>query len=113
MTIGPADKKTLVTTPANPLSEEWWALVIDANKEAARLNMRLAMNACDGWALAGGPWITPELSMQQIVRTTDTVDGGKPFAVAACDKWRARSLSGAFRAFSPRYAPNFRRSGMR
>ena len=27
------------------------------------------MNACDGWALAGGPWITPEMSMQEVVTT--------------------------------------------
>lgn len=80
MSIGPADKQTLIETPANPLSEAWWALVIHATREAARLDLRLAMNACDGWALAGGPWITPELSMQQVVTTTHTIDGGKPFA---------------------------------
>lgn len=80
MTIGNANENTLVDTPANSLSEEWWKLVIHATKEAERLGLRLAMNACDGWALAGGPWITPELSMQEVVTTTRMVDGGKPFA---------------------------------
>ncbi len=52
---------TIADPPANPLSEHWWKLVVHATKEADRLGMRLAMNACDGWALAGGPWITPEM----------------------------------------------------
>ena len=80
MPIGHADSKTIVDPPANPLSEHWWKLAIHAAKEADRLGLRLAMNACDGWALAGGPWITPELSMQEVVTTTQVVDGSKPFA---------------------------------
>ena len=65
--------------PANPLSEHWWKLVVHATKEADRLGLRLAMNACDGWALAGGPWITPEMSMQELVVTKQTLEGGKPY----------------------------------
>ena len=80
MPIGPAGSKTIADPPANPLSEHWWKLVIHAAKEADRLGLRLAMNACDGWALAGGPWITPEMSMQEVVTTERVVDGGKPFA---------------------------------
>jgi hypothetical protein len=79
MPIGHAGSKTIVNPPANPLSEHWWKLVIHAANEADRLGLRLAMNACDGWALAGGPWITPEMSMQEVVTTTRVVDGGKPF----------------------------------
>ena len=80
MSIGQANETTLVETPADSLSEPWWDLVVHATKEAKRLGLQLAMNACDGWALAGGPWITPELSMQEIVTTTTVIDGGKPFA---------------------------------
>ncbi len=79
MPIGHHGNKTLVKPPANPLSEQWWDLVVHATKEADRLDMRLAMNACDGWALAGGPWITPEMSMQEVVTTSLNIDGGKPF----------------------------------
>lgn len=79
MPIGHASSKTTADPPANPLSEHWWKLVIHAANEADRLGLRLAMNACDGWALAGGPWITPEMSMQEVVTTTRVVDGGKPF----------------------------------
>ena len=37
-----------------------------AMQEAKRLNLKLAMHVSDGFALAGGPWITPELSMQKL-----------------------------------------------
>ncbi len=70
---------TIADPPANPLSEHWWNLVVHATKEADRLGLRLAMNACDGWALAGGPWITPEMSMQELVMTEKIVEGGISF----------------------------------
>jgi putative Ca2+/H+ antiporter (TMEM165/GDT1 family) len=38
-----------------------------AMHEADRLGLKLAMHACDGFAVAGGPWITPALSMQKVV----------------------------------------------
>ena len=38
-------------------------------RESDRLGLTLALNACDGWATASGPWITPELSMQEICFT--------------------------------------------
>jgi len=79
MPIGHAGDETIVDPPANPLSDYWWDLVVHAAKEAERLGLRLAMNACDGWALAGGPWITPELSMQEVVSSRITVEGGKPY----------------------------------
>jgi len=70
---------TIANPPADPLSDHWWDLVVHATKEADRLGLRLAMNACDGWALAGGPWITPEMSMQELVMTEQSIDGGKLF----------------------------------
>ena len=80
MPIGGSGKNTHVNPPVNPLSEAWWNLVRYAVAEAKRLGMRIAMNACDGWALAGGPWITPELSMQKLVHSELMVEGGRPFA---------------------------------
>jgi len=74
MPVGPGGERTLAEPPANPLSPHWWDLVGHATREADRLGLRLAMNACEGWALAGGPWITPELSMQELVSTTRTID---------------------------------------
>jgi len=68
---------TIADPPADPLSEVWWKLVVHAAREADRLGLRLAMNACDGWALAGGPWITPEMSMQEVVTTELQIEGGE------------------------------------
>ncbi len=80
MTIGKTDPKTTpLAQPVETLSEQWWDTVRYAVKEAARLNLKIAMNACDGWSLAGGPWITPELSMQELVWTSRIIEGGKPF----------------------------------
>src|SRR5258708_22881276 len=48
-----------------------------AMQEADSLGLHLAMHTCDGFAVAGGPWITPGFSMQKIVSTRTSVDGGK------------------------------------
>jgi len=44
---------------AQQLTSEWWRMVHHSLKEADRLGMQLGMHICDGFALAGGPWITP------------------------------------------------------
>src|SRR5690349_9004718 len=62
---------------ARQLSPEWWALVKFAMQEAKRLNIKLAMHVSDGFALAGGPWITPELSMQKLVWTKTYIKKGQ------------------------------------
>jgi len=40
-----------------------------ACEEARRLNMRIALNITEGFNGAGGPWITPDRSMQAITWT--------------------------------------------
>src|ERR1044071_2650876 len=64
---------TLSTIPFQPtvrqLTPEWWGMVKFAMQEAKRLDLKIAMHVSDGFALAGGPWITPELSMQKLVWT--------------------------------------------
>jgi hypothetical protein len=69
---GPADPP-MTAPPMTPyyeqLTPEWWQMVKHAMQEAKRLNLQIAMHVSDGFALAGGPWITPELSMQKIVWT--------------------------------------------
>ena len=58
------------------LSPAWFELVAFAMKEAKRLQLQLGLHVSDGFALAGGPWITPALSMQKIVFTKQYVKGG-------------------------------------
>ncbi|WP_200975676.1 glycosyl hydrolase [Echinicola sp. 20G] len=73
---GPADPP-LTDEPTLQGSKEWWEMVHHAMKEADRLGLRLAMHACDGFAVAGGPWITPENSMQKVVWADTLVAGGR------------------------------------
>lgn len=47
-----------------------------AAREAARLGMDFAMHNCPGWSASGGPWITPELSMQALTWSETVVAGG-------------------------------------
>jgi hypothetical protein len=47
--------------------------------EAHRLGLEVNMNNDAGWCGSGGPWITPELSMQRIVWTERTVRGPRRF----------------------------------
>ena len=69
----------LMEPPVAQLSPQWWEMIRHAMKEADRLGLQLAMHASDGFALAGGPWITPELSMQKIVYTETQLQGGRYF----------------------------------
>lgn len=77
MTIkGPTDPP-LVDPPVVQLTPTWWEMIRHAASEADRLGIDLAMHVGDGFAVAGGPWITPELSMQQLVWSTTHVTGGR------------------------------------
>lgn len=61
------------------LTPDFWELIKHTFQEADRLGLKLGMFPGDGFALAGGPWITPELSMQKVVWTEVYVSGGKKF----------------------------------
>ena len=58
-------------------SPEHLHLLEHAAKEADRLGLELAMHNCPGFSSSGGPWITPELSMQQLVWSESFVTGGR------------------------------------
>lgn len=73
MTIQGPDKIPFYNPPVVQLSAEWWKLVEFAITEAKRLDLKLGMHVSDGFALAGGPWITPDLSMQKVVWTKTNI----------------------------------------
>ena len=52
---------------ADALSEKFWRMVDCALAQADSLGLGMGIHVCDGFALAGGPWIKPEESMQKIV----------------------------------------------
>src|SRR6185312_9776185 len=64
---------------AEQLSPLWWEMVRYSMQQADSLGLQLAMHDCDGFAVAGGPWITPELSMQKVVWTKTLVKDGRAF----------------------------------
>ena len=79
MFIKGVDSLPLFNPPAQQLSPHWWELVKFAMLEAKRLHFQLGMHVSDGFALAGGPWIKPELSMQRVVSTRIYLTGKQTF----------------------------------
>lgn len=59
------------------LSAEWWKRIDTVYNTANELGLEMGIHFSDGFALGGGPWITPEESMQRIVWSDTIVEGGK------------------------------------
>ena len=62
---------------ADALSENFWRMVDCALTQADSLGLGMGIHVCDGFALAGGPWISPEESMQKVVFCDTIVRGGR------------------------------------
>jgi len=77
MTIKGSDASSpaLYANPSEQLTPQWWDMVKFSMQEAKRLNLKMGMHVSDGFALAGGPWITPELSMQKVVSSKTYING--------------------------------------
>ena len=65
--------------PARFLSPLWREMLQHAMTEATRCGITINMNNDGGWCGSGGPWITPELSMQMIVYSETTLQGPRKF----------------------------------
>jgi len=61
---------------------KWRELFQHMLGEANRLGLEVNMTNDAGWCGSGGPWITPELSMQYLVWTETSVVGGRHFDAA-------------------------------
>lgn len=77
MPIKGATNPPLFLPLAEQLSPQWWEMVNFSLAEAKRLNLKLGMHVSDGFALAGGPWISPEMAMQKVVFNRIDVDGNQ------------------------------------
>ena len=73
----PSDSKDGLGGTSRQLSPEWWKRVNTVFHTADSLNLEMGIHFCDGFALAGGPWIKPEESMQKVVWSDTIVSGGK------------------------------------
>ncbi len=60
-------------------SPEWRRLFQHVCREAHRLGLQVRMNNDAGWCGSGGPWVTPELSMQKVVWTESRAQGPATF----------------------------------
>lgn len=65
--------------PVGFMSPQWRELFHHAVSEAGRLGLEINMNNDAGWNGSGGPWITPELSMQKVVWSETEVVGPRHF----------------------------------
>ncbi|PTQ95728.1 glycosyl hydrolase family 2 [Mucilaginibacter yixingensis] len=79
MPIKAPGAQPMIPNPIVQLSPQWWDIIKYTMQEADRIGVKLAMHDADGFALAGGPWITPEISMQKVVWSKKIIAGGKAF----------------------------------
>lgn len=63
--------------PVKFMSKAWWDMVAHTIKESNRLHMKFGIYNSDGWSMSGGPWITPEESMKEIVWADTVITGGR------------------------------------
>jgi hypothetical protein len=65
--------------PVKFMSDEWREHFKHAVAEAARLGIQIALISGPGWTGSGGPWVTPEQSMQHVVGSSIHVKGPTKF----------------------------------
>lgn len=75
MPIRGVEDKSEFHGDSEQLSANWWKRVDTAFHIADSLGLQAGIHFCDGFAIGGGPWITPEESMQKIVWCDTVVDG--------------------------------------
>lgn len=78
------------------LTPEWEDLVAYVGQQADSLGLRLTLQTCPGWAMAGGPWIKPGNAMRHLAWSRTDLDGATqqqasitlPIADHATEDWR-------------------------
>ncbi|MEO0054761.1 MAG: hypothetical protein RLZZ50_708 [Verrucomicrobiota bacterium] len=61
------------------LNADWWDLIGFQGTEAAKRGLSLWYQASPGYATTGGPWITPERSMQNLIWRETSLAAGQSF----------------------------------
>ncbi len=75
--VGGKNAATRLAAPVETMTAAWWDLARFAVERAGGYGMTVAMNICDGWGTAGGRWITPDRSMQELVWTETLIESGQ------------------------------------
>lgn len=65
--------------PVGFMSPEWREIFTHAENEARRLGLEIGVIAGPGWCGTGGPWVSPEQSMQHLVASEMNVTGPAHF----------------------------------
>ncbi len=80
------------TRQIRALTPEWEELVAHLAEKADSLGLRLTIQTCPGWAMAGGPWIEPENAMRRLVWSRTDVEGFEkitlPVGKPSAEEWR-------------------------
>ena len=76
MPIRGANERPEYGGEAQQLSQKFWKMVDYAMQQSDSLGLEMGIHVCDGFALAGGPWIKPEESMHKLVFCDTIVRGG-------------------------------------
>lgn len=71
----------IVRGPVDYASEEWFSLVEHATAECDRLGLKIMFHNGAGYSGSGGPWVTPEMSMQQLVWTETQLKNQKNITI--------------------------------
>ncbi|WP_293901437.1 glycosyl hydrolase [Sphingobacterium sp. UBA5670] len=75
--LAPIKGKTnppLFDPPTETLTPAWWDMFKYIVREAKKYGVKIALLPNDGFATAGGPWISPEKSMQKVVYADTIID---------------------------------------
>ncbi|WP_309722315.1 glycosyl hydrolase [Armatimonas sp.] len=59
------------------LSPSWDNMIRHTASECQRLGLRFTMQNCPGWAMSGGPWITPGNAMRHLIWSQTRVEQGQ------------------------------------
>ncbi len=63
------------------MSDGWFEMMRYTLEEADRLDLEMCFHNCAGWTSSGGPWITPEYSMKEVVWSEKAVEGTSELTV--------------------------------
>ena len=73
-----------IANPPTPdiitFNDKWWQLVRHAAQESQRLGLEFGLGNCAGYETCGGPWVTPELSLQEVVWSETKFSGPGKFS---------------------------------
>lgn len=66
--------------PVRWMTEAWQELFVQTVRDAERLGIDITLGIGPGWCGSGGPWVTPEQSMQHLVFSSVELEGPQTYS---------------------------------